>query len=96
MDNRVPHGNQRTLGLAARLDKAAQGLNALLLVLAIGLAVLDATFFCAFEVRDALPSIARANAGPPAVSQVAKPPKSGEPANASLTSTSASAAARGL
>ena len=45
-----------------RLDRAAGELNAFLLVLAIGLAVLDFTCFFAFQVRDALPSPARLEA----------------------------------
>lgn len=39
-----------------RFDRAIKELNAFLLVLAIGLAVLDATCFLAFKVQDALPS----------------------------------------
>lgn len=55
MDNptrRRPDAKRRLIN---RLDSAAQDLNAVLLVLAIGLAVLDFTCFFAFEVRNALP-----------------------------------------
>jgi len=41
------------------LERAAGDLNAVLLALAIGLAALDLTCFCAFQVRDALPSPSR-------------------------------------
>lgn len=55
-------GKRRTAGF----ERAVRELNAFLLVLAIGLAVLDATCFVAFKVRDALPSATMANAGPAA------------------------------
>lgn len=46
-------------------DRAIAELNAILLVLAIGLGALDATCFVAFKVRDALPSTGLiATAGP--------------------------------
>jgi hypothetical protein len=48
--------------LIERLDRVSGDLNAVLLTLAIGLAVLDLTCFFAFEIRDALPSVARADA----------------------------------
>lgn len=47
-------GNGGT-GFAARLDRAAQDVNAFLLVLAFGLAALDASIFVAVKLRDALP-----------------------------------------
>jgi hypothetical protein len=47
----------------AGFDRAVRELNAFLLVLAIGLAVLDTTCFVAFKVRDSLPSAALVNAG---------------------------------
>ena len=48
-------------------DRAIRELNAFLLVLAIGLAVLDATCFLAFRVRDSLPAANRVSAGSAAV-----------------------------
>jgi len=64
MDGRLRQqtDKRRTAGF----DRAVRELNAFLLVLAIGLAVLDATCFIAFEVRDSLPSATLANAGPAA------------------------------
>ena len=47
----------------AGFDRAVRELNAFLVVLAIGLAALDATCFLAFKVRDALPSAAVAHSG---------------------------------
>lgn len=55
MDNRMPRGNDRKPGLITRLDAAARDLNGILLVLAIGLAVLDFTCFFVLEVRNAVP-----------------------------------------
>jgi hypothetical protein len=55
MDNRTERSPDRKQPLINRLDAAAQDLNAILLVLAIGLAVLDFTCFFAFEVRNAIP-----------------------------------------
>jgi hypothetical protein len=55
MDNPTPTRPERKRPLLARLDAAAQDLNAMLLVLAIGLAILDFTCFFALEVRNALP-----------------------------------------
>lgn len=55
MENPTQHRPGKKRPLIARLDAAAQDLNAVLLVLAIGLAVLDFTCFFAFEVRNAMP-----------------------------------------
>ncbi len=55
MDNPTPLRPDGKRPLLARLDAATQDLNAMLLVLAIGLAVLDFTCFFALEVRDAIP-----------------------------------------
>jgi hypothetical protein len=55
-------------------DRAARELNAVLLVMAIGLAVLDLTCFCALKMRDALPSLARAAANPALVAAPAPLP----------------------
>jgi hypothetical protein len=47
-----------------RFDRAVRELNAFLLVLAIGLAALDATCFIAFEMRHSLPSAGLSHADP--------------------------------
>jgi hypothetical protein len=78
MDNRMPPGNDRKQGLITRLDAAARDLNAILLVLAIGLAVLDFTCFFALEVRNAVPPRVGADAAlmaPPATASI--PPAQG-------------------
>jgi hypothetical protein len=62
MPNRVPEKTPQARALAARLDRAARDVNAFLLVLAIGLAMLDVTYLWAFKMRDALPAMARASA----------------------------------
>ena len=55
MDNSTQRRPVIKRRLMDRLDAATQDLNAVLLVLAIGLAVLDFTCFFAFEVRKAIP-----------------------------------------
>jgi hypothetical protein len=55
MDDPNPARPERKQPLMARLDAAAQDLNAVLLVLAIGLAILDFTCFFALEVTKAIP-----------------------------------------
>jgi len=62
-------GKRRTEGF----DRAVGELNAFLLVLAIGLAVLDGTCFLAFKVRDSLPSARLANAGASAAMPLPRP-----------------------
>lgn len=52
------HGAERP-GFAARLDRAAQDINAFLLVLALGLAALDFSCFMAIKLRDAVPPVQR-------------------------------------
>lgn len=95
MDNRSPHRSGRTRGFVDRLDDAAHGVNAFLLVLAIGLATLDFTCFFAFQVRDALPSAARLASDPPTVSQIAKPAVPLKQADARFAPTSSGAATGG-
>ena len=56
MDSPRRGSNRNKEGLIDRLDRAAGGLNAVLLALAIGLAILDFTCFFAFELHDAWPS----------------------------------------
>jgi hypothetical protein len=51
--------NRGTNPWVARLDRTAADLNIVLLVVAIGLAMLDLTCFLAFRMREALPSPAR-------------------------------------
>jgi hypothetical protein len=62
MLNRFPERTPRSEALAARLDRAARDVNAFLLVLAIGLAMLEVTYLWAFKMHDALPAMARASA----------------------------------
>jgi hypothetical protein len=52
--------------LAQRVDRAAGHLNVLLVVIALGLATLDITFFVTEKVVDNLPPITVSNDGPPA------------------------------
>jgi hypothetical protein len=53
-DDHSPGNGQASGGLMRRLDRVAGELNAFLLVLAIGLAVLDLTCFMTLEVSQAL------------------------------------------
>ena len=62
MENRMQQSQDKKRPLMNRLDEAARDLNAVLLVLAIGLAVLDFTCFFAFEIRNALPPVRRVDA----------------------------------
>ncbi len=64
MENRPPQHDARAKRLIDRLDRAAREINAVLLVLAIGLAALDITGFVAVTVRDAAPSLARGSVDP--------------------------------
>ncbi len=56
MKHRSSHSDSNDTGLIGRIDRAAKELNAFLLVLAIGLAVLDFTCFFAFKISAALPA----------------------------------------
>lgn len=62
MDNSPTRDDANPSRVRNRLMHAAGEVNAFLLVLAIGLAVLDFTCFCAFQVKDALPSAVRTRA----------------------------------
>ena len=57
MQEPVQRTNELKRRLVNRISEAAQGLNAVLLVIAIGLAVLDLTCFLAVEIRAALPPV---------------------------------------
>ena len=59
MENRSPEKQKSKKGWFNRLDSAAAQVNPVLLVLAIGLAVLDFTCLFAIELRDALPAARR-------------------------------------
>ena len=59
MQNQSPRNQGRAERLTARIDRATSDVNAFLLVLAVGLAVLDFTCFFAFKLENALPSPAR-------------------------------------
>lgn len=67
--------------LTERLDRAARDVNVVLLVVAIGLAVLDATCFCAFLAGGALQSPAHASAQAPASTATAAAPGGQPPAH---------------
>jgi hypothetical protein len=60
MENPVRQRNGRKRRLVNRLEDAAKDLNAVLLVLAIGLAILDLTCFLAVQIRSAMPPQAAA------------------------------------
>jgi hypothetical protein len=63
MKHRSSHNDGNETGFIGRIDRAAKELNAFLLVLAIGLAVLDFTCFFAVKISAALPAaIAAADA----------------------------------
>ena len=53
MQPRMPRDHDRPKTLVARLDRIAREMNAFLVVLAIGLATLDATCYWAKAVSDA-------------------------------------------
>ena len=55
MDNRLRRRDNNRKGLVDRLDRATRDVNMFLLVLAIGLATLDFTVFCAVKVTTAMP-----------------------------------------
>lgn len=73
MEHGKPRQAQAAKGLLARLDRAAEQMNAFLLVLAIGLAVLDFTCFWIIKVHDTLPTVTRIAASPAAAAQPPSP-----------------------
>jgi hypothetical protein len=58
MNRFSPHRRPSLRGLLRRIDKVAGDLNVLLVVFALGLAVLDMTFFVAQNVIEELPPLA--------------------------------------
>jgi hypothetical protein len=54
-----PHNRLSAKTLLRRIDKMAADLNVLLVVVAIGLAALDMTFFVTLRVVDHLPQVTR-------------------------------------
>ncbi|HKS88043.1 MAG TPA: hypothetical protein VJR70_01260 [Stellaceae bacterium] len=56
MENDSPRSKSRKSRWNDRFNTATRDLNAVLVVVAIGLAVLDFTFFIALTARDAMPS----------------------------------------
>jgi hypothetical protein len=70
MENPLPEKEKIKKRWFNRLDSAATEVNPVLLVLAIGLAVLDFTCLFAIEMRAALPLVRRVGAEP---SPAAKP-----------------------
>jgi hypothetical protein len=73
MRNERPQDDRKPKGLLARLDRAAEKMNAFLLVLAIGLAVLDFTCFWVLQIRNTLPPVTRVSASPSRAAQAATP-----------------------
>ena len=92
MQNRSPQHDASAKQLVNRLDRLAREMNAMLLVLAIGLAALDITGFVAVTIRDAAPSVARGNVDP---SDAAERAASLEPSLAVLAPTTPGAAISG-
>jgi len=83
MDNPTPTRPERKRPLLDRLDAAARDLNAILLVLAIGLAVLDFTCFFALEVANAMPPRLPADAIAATPATAAIPPAQAAPPGSS-------------
>lgn len=67
MNRRLPQTHSSLKDLVQRVDRIAGHLNVLLVVIALGLATLDFTFFVTEKVIDSLPPITVSNNGPPAV-----------------------------
>jgi len=67
MNRRLPQTSLSLKELGRRVDRVAGHLNVLLVVIALGLATLDFTFFVTEKVIDSLPPITVSNNGPPAV-----------------------------
>ena len=73
MENRSPQHDASAKQLINRLDRVAREMNAVLLVLAIGLAALDVTGWVAVAIRDAATSGARGSVDPSDAAQRAEP-----------------------
>lgn len=73
MRNERPQEDGKAKGLLARLDRAAEKMNAFLLVLAIGLAVLDFTCFWVLQIRNALPPVTHVSPSAASAAQAATP-----------------------
>jgi len=89
MEDRTRQSNHPKQRLVNRLDAATRDLNAVLLVLAIGLAVLDLTCFLAVEIRSALPPTRTGSAA------LAEPRPATPLGNAAAPAAKAGAAATG-
>jgi hypothetical protein len=59
MENRSRHHNASATPLINRLDRLVREMNAMLLILAIGLLALDTAGFVAVIIRHAAPSVAQ-------------------------------------
>jgi hypothetical protein len=68
MNRRSPQTLESLRELGHRVDRIAGHLNVLLVVIALGLATLDFTFFVTEKVIDSLPPITVSDNGPPAAS----------------------------
>ena len=69
MENQPSRHDASARRLIDRLDRIAREINAVLLVLAIGLAALDITGFVVVTLRDAAPAVARASVDPSAAAR---------------------------
>ena len=92
MENRSLRTDAGATRWIARLDRIARELNAVLLVLAIGLAALDLTGFVTVTMRDAAPALARASIDP---SEAARRAAAQGPSVAVLTPTKPAAQVTG-
>jgi hypothetical protein len=66
MNRTSPHNRLSLKEIGQRVDSVAGHLNVLLVVIALGLATLDFTFFVTEKVVDSLPPITVSSDGPPA------------------------------
>jgi hypothetical protein len=92
MEHRSPPHDASAKQLINRLDRVAREMNAVLLVLAIGLAALDVSGVVAVAIRDAALSVARFSVDP---SEAAKRAASLGPSVAVLVPTNPGAAIAG-
>ncbi|HTT78888.1 MAG TPA: hypothetical protein VMF86_04340 [Stellaceae bacterium] len=65
MYRRPPQAHPSLREFGQRIDRIAGHLNVLLLVIALGLATLDFTFFVTERMVDSLPPVTVSNSGPP-------------------------------
>lgn len=93
MENDSPRDKSRKHRWNDRFNGATRDLNAILVVVAIGLAVLDFTCFIALTARNAIPSATPARPVPAAVAAATTTPK--QMSMAAMSPTKPSAAVTG-